>query len=115
MKPPIRPCRTKKKSDKEMDKEKEKSESKNVVASTDGPPQAGQDQIQYGKQNFEKSQRHLAIKAIAIPDQSEEGNVGTVFEGFIEVEGGLKVKEEDMIAIKRLESRNKGGGGGADY
>ena len=39
--------------------------------------------------------------------------MGTVFEGFVEVEGGLKVKEADMIAIKRLESKNKGGG--ADY
>lgn len=71
--------------------------------------------VQYGKQNFEKSQRTLAIKAIAIPDQSDEGNVGTVFEGFVEVEGGLKVKEEDMKAIENMNKKRAKEGGGADY
>ena len=29
-----------------------------------------------------------------MPDQSDEGNVGTVFEGFVEVAAGLTVKDE---------------------
>ena len=35
-----------------------------------------------------------APQAIALPDQSDEGNVGTVFEGFVEVATGLRVKDE---------------------
>ena len=51
MKPPIRPCRAKK-GDKKLGDKKD-------------PAESGSDnseQIQYGKQNFEKSQRTLAIK-----------------------------------------------------
>jgi len=33
-------------------------------------------QKQYGTQNFEKSQRNLAIKSVAFPDPSNEGSVG---------------------------------------
>ena len=32
-----------------------------------------------------------------MPDQSDEGNVGTVFEGFVEVAAGLRVKDEVRI------------------
>jgi len=64
-------------------------------------------QKQYGMQNFEKSQRNLAIKSVAFPDPSNEGSVGYEFEGFIVSENPLTIKPNDMDEIKRMMAKGK--------
>lgn len=92
MKPPIRPCRT-----------------TDPRSSRDSRNSTGvhQDKKQYGTLNFEKNQRNLAIKAVVFPDQSNEGSVGTAFEGFVEVEGGPTVRKADMKALERMMERQR--------
>jgi serine/threonine protein kinase len=64
--------------------------------------QKANEQKQFGTQNFEKSQRNLAIKAVAVPDPSNEGSVGYEFEGFVMSEGGPTIKPKDMEMIRQL-------------
>jgi len=64
-------------------------------------------QKQYGTQNFERSQRNLAIKAVAFPDPSNEGSVGYEFEGFIVSDGGPIIKPDDMAEIKKLMAKKR--------
>ena len=72
------------------------------------PPSSTNEQIkQYGFQNFERSQRNLAIKSIAFPDDSTDGAVGTTFDGFVVVEGGPTIRPDDMAAIEKLMQRRK--------
>ncbi len=66
-----------------------------------------QNQKQYGTANFEKSQRNLAIKAVAFPTPSNEGSVGREFEGFVPCEGGPTIKPADLAAVKRLMQKEK--------
>jgi len=64
-------------------------------------------QKKYGTQNFEKSQRNLAIKAVTFPDPADEGSVGYEFEGFVVCEGGPTVKPKDMEMVKKLMERKR--------
>lgn len=64
-------------------------------------------QKQFGTSNFDKSQRNLAIKAVAFPDQTNEGSVGHVFDGFVECEGGPTIREKDMAAVRALIERDR--------
>jgi len=66
-----------------------------------------QAQKQYGTQNFEKSQRNLAIKAVAFPDPSDEGSVGYDFEGFVVSDGGPTIKPKDMAMVKALMNKRR--------
>lgn len=65
------------------------------------------EQKQFGTQNFEKSQRNLAIKAVAVPDPSNEGSVGYEFEGFVMSEGGPTIKPRDMEMIRQLSQKKR--------
>jgi len=62
-------------------------------------------QKQYGMQNFEKSQRNLAIKSVAFPDPSNEGSVGVEFEGFVMSEVPLTIKPNDLAEIRRMSTK----------
>jgi serine/threonine protein kinase len=122
--PPIRPCKTKIKPPPSSERGTGVRESGEQALSGPLSPKPGETkkeakeradawerekaafQKQYGTQNFEKSQRNLAIKAVAFPDPSNEGSVGYEFEGFTVAEGGpnacLRIKDSDMVEIKRL-------------
>jgi serine/threonine protein kinase len=122
--PPIRPCKTKMKPPPSSERGTGVRESGEQALSGPLSPKPGETkkeakeradawerekaafQKQYGTQNFEKSQRNLAIKAVAFPDPSNEGSVGYEFEGFTVAEGGpnacLRIKDSDMVEIKRL-------------
>ena len=122
--PPIRPCKTKISApegrsggarmsgdrqslelDAKLSSAEQKREAKRIEAENERQKAAFQKQ--YGTQNFEKSQRNLAIKAVAFPDPSNEGSVGYEFEGFIVSEGGPAIKEPDMVEIKRLMAKKR--------
>jgi len=124
--PPIRPCKTKIKPPSAADRGagvRESGEQANSLSPKQGESkkeakeradarerQKAAFQKQYGTQNFEKSQRNLAIKAVAFPDPSNDGSVGYDFEGFTVADGGpdacLRIKDSDMVEIKRLVAKH---------
>lgn len=112
--PPIRPCKTKISAPAKPKPagrgtgpraSGELSTSDAEAAQAKAIKEKANDQKQFGTQNFEKSQRNLAIKAVAVPDPSDEGSVGYEFEGFVMSEGGPTIKPKDMKMIRQLQQK----------
>lgn len=114
-KPPIRPCKATPSSGPAVPKGRasgarisgDRSSSDLMQEVQQAKALNSQNQKQYGTANFEKSQRNLAIKAVAFPHPSNEGSVGREFEGFVPCDGGPQIKPADMAAIRKMMQKGK--------